>query len=394
MGVARTLRKRSHGWLVWVGVLIAVALVVFTVMQRRRTAPITVRVHRVEQGPVRDLVASIAAGRVAAQKEVTLRAEGSGTVVKLHHRRGDVVAANEPLITFDEADLKSRLKLAELGVSLGKAQLAQAEANAKVAARNAARAKQLGAAGAMSGAEVENVEAQLEAAQKAVGAASAVVSQGSGSVELAKVALRKAVVKAPFGGVVLTTNVEEGDILPPGAPILAMADASALHVDVAFDELDLGKILVGREAEISLDAFADRLRGSVQEIAPSITLDLKGNRSVMLKVSIPVDARLRIGMSADVDVVVARRDDVLWVPPVAVLGRGAERTVYVVQNGLSHKRTIEVGIATWEAVEVTKGLAAGELVALDPSQPGLTDGARVLPEQSSKEPALKVGSLP
>lgn len=392
--MARTLRKRSHGWLVWAGVLLAAVIVVLTVMQRRRTAPITVRVHRVEVGPVRDLVASIAAGRVAAQKEVTLRAEVGGTIVRLHHHRGDVVAAEEPLLTFDEADLKSRLKLAELGVSLGRAQLAQAEANAKIASRNAARAKQLGAAGAMSGADVENVEAQLEAANKAVNAASAVVSQGSGNVELAKLALRKAVVKAPFAGVVLETKVEEGDILPPGAPILAMADVSALHVDVAFDELDLGKILVGREAEISLDAFADRLRGSVTEIAPSITLDLKGNRSVLLKVSIPADARLRIGMSADVDVVVARRDEVLWVPPVAVLGRGAERTVYLIRNGLASRRTIEVGIATWEAVEVTKGLSAGDLVALDPSVPGLGEGARVKPEVQGKEPTMKVGALP
>lgn len=392
--MARTLRKRSHGWLVWVGVLLAAVLVVLTVVQRRRTTPITVRVHRVEQGPVRDLVASIAAGRVAAQKEVTLRAEVGGTVVRLHHQRGDVVAANEPLLTFDEADLKSRLKVAELGVALGQAQLAQAESNAKIALRNAERARQLGAGGALSGADVENVEAQLEAAQKAVKSASAVVSQGAGNVEIAKVALRKAVVKAPFAGVVLVTNVEEGDILPPGTPILSMADNSAMHVDVAFDELDLGKIAVGREAEISLDAFADRLRGTVEEIAPSITVDMKGNRNVMLKVSIPADPRLRVGMSADVDVVVARRDEVLWVPPVAVLGRGAERTVFVVHDGKATRRTIEVGIATWETVEVTKGLAAGDLVALDPSQPGLTDGAHVKAEISTKEPSLKVGALP
>lgn len=392
--MARSLQKRSHGWLIWAGLLLAALVVTFTLVQRQRATAIAVKVHRVEQGPVRDLVSSIAAGRVAAFKEVTLRAEVGGTVLKLHHRRGDLVKADEPLVTFDEADLKSRLRIAELGVSLGRAQLAQAEANVKIAERNAVRARQLGASGSMSGAEVDNVEAQLEAASKALGAAKAAVAQGAASVELAKVALRKAVVKAPFAGVVLQTTVEEGDILPPGAPILGMADTSALHVDVAFDELDLGKIVVGREAEISLDAFEGRLRGAVVEIAPSITLDLKGNRSVLLKVSVPQDPRLRIGMSADVDVVVAKREEVLWVPPVAVLGRGAERTVILVKNGLASRRTIEVGIATWEAVEVVKGLAAGDLVALDPSQPGLVEGAHVKPELDAKEPTLKVGSLP
>ena len=57
--------------------------------------------------------------------------------------------------------------------------------------------------------------------------------------------------------------------------------------------------------------------------------------------------------------------------------RGAERTVFVVENGVARKRTIEVGIATWEAVEVKKGLSGGEQVVASLSARELADGARV-----------------
>lgn len=364
------------------------------VVVARRPAPIVVRVQKVERGPVRDLVSSMAAGRVAALKEVTLRSEVGGTVVKLHHRRGDVVAAGEPLVTFDRADLESRMRIAELGIVLGKAQLAQAETAAKTAGSNAARAKKLGETGSMPQSEVENVESQKEAADKAIATSSAAVAQSAANAEVARIALRKSIVRAPFAGVVIETNVEEGDVVVPGGPMMSFADASALHVDVSFDEIDIGRIKTGFDAELSFDAFSDRLRGSVLEIAPSVQRDLRGNRSVLLKISAPVDPRLKIGMSVDVDVVVARRDDVAWVPPSAVMGRGAQRSVYVVEGTVAHKRAIEVGIATWEAVEVLSGIAVGDSIVVDPSVPGLNDGATVKLQAPAKDSTLKVGALP
>jgi HlyD family secretion protein len=82
-------------------------------------------------------------------------------------------------------------------------------------------------------------------------------------------------------------------------------------------------------------------------------------------------------MSADVDVVVATRDTVLNVPPTAVMGRGTDRAVYLVEGGVVRRRPIDVGITTWEAVEVTRGLRAGDRVVVTLNVEGLADGVAV-----------------
>jgi RND family efflux transporter MFP subunit len=186
------------------------------------------------------------------------------------------------------------------------------------------------------------------------------------------------VLRAPFSGVVLTTHVEEGEVTAPGAPMVSLADTSSFHVDADLDEADLGRVREGMAAEVVLDAFpTERLPGRVTELAPSVTQDLRGQRSVAIRVALAPDPRLRVGMSADVDVVVATRDDAVHVPPNAVLGRGTDRAVWVVEGTVVRRRRIDVGVATWEAVEVLRGAREGERVVVSLATEQLTDGMRV-----------------
>jgi hypothetical protein len=82
-------------------------------------------------------------------------------------------------------------------------------------------------------------------------------------------------------------------------------------------------------------------------------------------------------MSADVDVIVASLDHVLFVPPNAVVGRGTDRSAYLVKDGVVQKRSLDVGVATWEAVEIRGGLAEGDAVVSSLSTAKLVDGTRV-----------------
>lgn len=387
-----TLRRRSTTAVFWVLALLVAAVALYRFQANAGPPPVKVAVHRVSKGTVRDLVTSSAAGRVGAHREVTLRAELGGTVVKLHHRRGDKVAAGAPLVSFDPQDLAHRLRIAEVGVMLGKAQAAQAEANAAVVSKNANLAKQLAAVGAMPGKDAESVEAQEEAAKKGDAVAEVGVAQGSANAALARLTLKKATVAAPFAGLVLSTATEEGEILPGGAPLLVLADTTAMHVDADFDEMDLGRLALGLRAELSFDAFPQRLFGAVTEIAPLVTKDLRGNRSISLRFALGDDPRLRVGMSVDVDVIVSTRTDVVWVPPSSVLGRGTDRAVYVVDGAVVRKRKVDVGVATWETVEIKGGVGLGELVVIDAAAPGLKDGAKVVYEPDKPATTL-VGKL-
>jgi RND family efflux transporter MFP subunit len=375
----KRLRRRRWGWLVWLLLLGAIGFGGWRWSRSRAEAPASVTTVAVQRGSVRDFVTSVAAGRVAAKQEVTLRAEVAAKVLKLHHRRGEPVKQGEPLVTYDAADLKSRVRVAEAAVQLARAQQLQAEQAAANIETNLSRTRRLRDSGAVPVAQVDDLEGQQKALTRATESARAGVGEALANVEVARTALSKAVVLAPFAGTVLTTSVEEGETAVPGAPLLQLADMAALHVDAEIDEGDLGRIKVGMPVDVSFDAFpGERLRGTLEEIAPSVTRDLHGGRSVAIKAALPPDERLRVGMSADVDIIVAVREDALFVPPNAVQGRGAERVVYVVQDGVAHKRTISVGISTWESVEIKSGLTQGEAVVTSLSTAAVTDGARVV----------------
>ncbi|MBI4950729.1 MAG: efflux RND transporter periplasmic adaptor subunit [Myxococcales bacterium] len=372
------LRRRRFGWLVWLVVLGAVGFGVVRLLKGRGQAPLTVATAVVERGSVRDFVTSVSAGRVVGKQEATLRAEIAARVLKLHHRRGERVKLGELLVSYDASDLLQRLHAAEASVPLARAQVAQADEQAWSAWDRARRARSLAVQGALPQAEADDLEAAARALERAADTARAGVAQAEANVELAKSGLSKTVVTAPFAGLVVRTAVEEGEVSAPGAPIVELADDRELHVEVEIDEADLGRVAVDMPTDLTFDAFpGERLRGKLRAVAPSVSRDVRGGRSVLLEVTLPEDKRLRLGMSADADVIVSVRDAVLFVPPNAVQGRGAERAVFVVDQGVATRRTVEVGIATWEAVEVTSGLEAGELVVASLLASPVNDGDKV-----------------
>jgi len=372
-------RRRSFRWILWTG-LAALALGGGALYAKgREAAPVAVATARVERGSVRDFVTSVAAGRVAAKQEATLRAEIAGRVDKLRKRRGDRVKAGEPLLSYDTEELRERVRLAQSAVDLARAHAVHAEQGAANASVSLARTARLHATGAVGAAEVEDLEGQSKALARAAEASRMGVSQALASLELARTALAKAVVKAPFAATVLDTRVEEGETTAPGAPLVDLADTTTLHVDAEIDEADLGRVALGMPVDVSLDAFPqERIRASLSEIAPSVTRDARGERSVAIEIALPEDPRLRVGMSADVDVIVAVREGVLHVPPAAVQGRGAERAVFVMEDGRARRRPVEVGISTWEAVEVKTGLQEGDEVFASLASTQVKEGSRVI----------------
>jgi RND family efflux transporter MFP subunit len=380
LGAAR--HKRRWKWIAWVLALGILAAVGQRVMHARAAAPTPVHVYRVQRGTVRDFVSSVAAGRVAGQKEAALRAEIAGTVRQLAKRRGDRVRAGEAILSYDTEELKERVGVADAAVKLARAQVSQADESAAVAATNAQRAKRLSDSGSLPTAEKDTLEGQWLVAQRAADAARAGLTQAIANLEVARTALSKAVVRAPFDATVLTTSVEEGEATVPGAPLVTIADVSQLHVDAEIDESDLGRLSLGMPADVMLDAFpGERIRGKLREIAPSVTHDARGGRSVAVEVLLPTDPRLRVGMSADVDVIATTHEDALFVPPNAVVGRGAERAVFVVDHGAARRRVIDAGVSTWEAVEVKGGLAEGDEVVAMGTSVQVADGTPIEPRR-------------
>jgi HlyD family secretion protein len=138
-------------------------------------------------------------------------------------------------------------------------------------------------------------------------------------------------------------------------------------------------VQVGMRARVTLDAFGKRaFAGRVRRIAPYVMDREKQARTVDVEVEFveaPQDALLLPGYSADVEILIETRDDVVRVPTES-LREGA--TVLVVQDdGVLAARTVETGLANWRFTEVTGGLRAGERIVGSFDQKGLDDGVRV-----------------
>jgi HlyD family secretion protein len=163
----------------------------------------------------------------------------------------------------------------------------------------------------------------------------------------------------------------------PTPPTVDLIDTSCLYISAPIDEVDAPFAKPGLPARISLDAFPEQtFPGKVRRVAPYV-LDLERQaRTVEIEAEIlnADSTGLLPGYSADVEIILDSRDDVLRVPTPAVL---PDNSVYVLdpQTSRLELRSIEPGISNWEFTEVVSGLAAGEVLVSSIDRDGVTDGA-------------------
>jgi HlyD family secretion protein len=376
-------RKRRSRWPVRIAIL-AVVVGFFALAPRLfKKKPIAVEGVKVERATVRDEVSSASAGEVVAEKHATVRAELSGRVVAVRHKRGERVKRGEPVVQLDPADLAAKLQQAQAALDAQRAQAAQAQAHADQAARALQRARTLADRGAAAPSALDDAQAIEREAQAAAQAAKGLAAQAEATLRSARVMRGKADLLAPFDGLLVDVPPEAGDELAPNAPAFEIVDDSKLHVEAAIDEADVGRIKLGQPATLRLDALPGAsLAGVVSAIGPTVRRDEKGARTVRLDVAVSdlpraAAAGLRAGMSANVDVRVAEKANVPSLPTNVIVGRGAKRTVYRVDGPVAHVVPIEIGLSSWERSEILSGLKVGDQVIATLNAKELADGVPV-----------------
>lgn len=220
-------------------------------------------------------------------------------------------------------------------------------------------------------AQVASARANLErllngATAQELAAAQASVEQARASLNLAQAQLEKATLRAPFDGVVTTVLANPYDQVSSLTPILILADLSSYRVDVEVDEVDIGRIRVGQEARITLDALPGvELPGRVEEVALSPTT-AQGviTYRVRLRLTDLGKADLRPGLTANARIITGRASGVLIVPRRAVrLGQDGQPYVEKVLPGKELERVpIQLGVESAEVAEVVSGLEEGEAI--------------------------------
>jgi HlyD family secretion protein len=366
-------------------VLAGLAAVIWTLrVTYFRPALVPVSVVRVAIGSVEELVTNNKAGTVTARRRASLAPEIGGRVVRLSVAEGDHVRRGDLLLALWDADLRAQLTLQERSHDAARSAAVEACAYADFAAAERDRSRRLLAIGAIAEQALAQAENQWTTAVASCAAAKARVAQASAAVDLARATLDKAVLYAPFDAVVAKVSTHVGEWLTPspaGLPMPAamdLVDVASIYVRAPLDEVDAGKVRPGLAVRISMDAFAGRVfRGRVSRVGAYVSEVQQQNRTFDIDVTFedPALARTLLpGTSADVEVILDTRDDVVRLPTSAIL-QGSR--VLVVREGQLVAVPVRTGLANWEFTEITDGVRPGEPVVVSLDRPEVREGARV-----------------
>lgn len=361
-----------------------------------RPKPIAVTVAAAEPGRVETTVANTRAGSVAACRRAKLAPPMGGRIDKLLVREGDRVKAGQVLVELWNDDLAARERISLEQRATAQAHVREACLVADNARRNAERTRALRAKGFVSEERVDQAESEAKARQAGCDSARAQVQEAQARIGASRADTARTVVKAPFDGIVAEVNGEVGEYLtpsPPGIPTLPaidLIDDACLYVTAPIDEVDAAQLRVGMAGRISLDAYRGKhFTGKVRRIAPYVLALEKQARTVEVEVDFESPAEIRhllVGYSADIEVVVDARDDVLRIPTSALMP--GSRVLVLTEGGVLEERKVEAGLSNWEFTEAKGGLARGDRVVTSLERAGVKAGARAVAEEkpASKKP--------
>ena len=372
--------------------LLALVGVAAVVVRRAVFTPdaVPVTVFRVARGPVEDTVTNSKAGTVTSRRRATLSPEIGGRVEALLVREGQHVRAGEVLMRLASDDYRAQAALQARALEV--ARLAETEAceRMRLAAREAERTERLVDAELVSRQQLDRVVSERDTAAAACDASHARVQQADAALRLARVNEAKTVVRAPFDAVVAEVSAEVGEWItpaPPGVPIppvIELIAPDAAYVSAPLDEVDVAKVREGLPVRVTLDAYPGRaFPGRLARIAPYVEDRQEQNRT--FEVEVELDDReaarqLLPGTSADVEVVLQTRPDVLRVPSYALMQ--GDR-VLVVRDGALVAVEVKTGLRNWDFAEVVSGLAPGDPVVVSLDRVEVKAGARARIEAES-----------
>jgi len=348
--------------------LIAVIVVLFIALSGKK--PVSVKAIELKPGELRVIVNATTTSTIKSETEVTLSAQRTGRVVKLPVKEGDVVKAGT---------LIAQLDLAEESVQTANV-LLQSKATYEEAGKNLKRVEDLFTKGMVA-------QQDLDASRRAYE-----IAQSQYQAAAADVVVKKdySVIRAPFDGVIAKKAAEVGEILIPGKEIATIVNPDKIYVLATIDEVDVGRLKIGQPVAITVDAFpGETFEGSIRRISPIVSGGKLETRTADVWIYFKKkDARIKPGMSTDIEILITTLQGVLSVPSQAVIEREGKKQVYMAVGGnlkpgaktVAKLKPVEIGITNWSYTEVTKGLSKGEFIITTPEATGLKDEAKVVIE--------------
>jgi RND family efflux transporter MFP subunit len=314
----------------------------------------------------------------------------SGRVVKITKRIGDWVNNGEAVARIDDAEYQQAVLEAQANLKIANASLAESESQFELAKQELERVRSLQEKGISSSSELDTASTSFDAQKSRLELARAQVQQREAALKSAEIRLDYTVLNVTEPGFVGERYVDEGSLLSPNAPLLSIIGIDSVIVEATIIEKDYGRIKVGQNAEVKVDAFPENIfTGKVARIAPVLE-----EASRVAKVEVEVENKQRLlkpGMFAIVSVVLQEKASAQVIPTAAIVKSNGKEVVFVVEkdpaseNRIARRYEVETGISAGTETEIISPEIKGPVVTL--GQHLLQDGGFVTLNETTGDSA-------
>ncbi|WP_224363502.1 efflux RND transporter periplasmic adaptor subunit [Hyalangium versicolor] len=308
-------------------------------------------------------------GTLRARQAASLRAEVAGPVLEVKVDQGQAVKRGQLLARIDDVALQDQLLAARSAARVAESALRVAETEEK-------RNEMLSNAGAIA-------RRELERAQLARHQAAAQLSDAQSRLSLVREQLGRTRIVAPFDGVVSERQVNAGDVVQLGAPLITVVDPTSLELEASVPAEYAGRIQVKTPVTFRLPGSAEQtFSGEIERINPAVD---PSTGQVRIYVTIPnVRQALLVGLFAQ-GRVASEAKEAMALPLEAVDLRTTPPSVLRIRDGKVERVTVKLGLRDEVAqqIEVLSGLQEGDVVVLGSAR-DLVEGTRVEVSQAQR----------
>jgi HlyD family secretion protein len=302
-------------------IVVAVAMGTGIYFYIRKPAEAVFKTARVEKG---DIVSTVSAtGNLAAVVTVQVGTQVSGTIQKLFVDFNSPVKKGQTIAQIDPALFNAQVEQSRGNFINAQAGLSKAKADLVDAKRTLERNRQLVKEGIIAQSDFDAADTRYQGAVAGVRGAEGSVAQTRGSYSQARTNLNYSTIRSPVDGTVVSRNVDVGQTVAASftTPTLftIAQDLTKMEINTSVDEADISRVVEGQPVTFTVDSYPERrFRGNVTQIrnSPVITQNV-----VTYAVIVGVDNRdmnLKPGMTANVAIETARRENVLKIPSAAL----------------------------------------------------------------------------
>lgn len=300
-------------------------------------------------------------GSIEGETSAIVSAKLAGRIEQVMVKEGQHVNAGEALVKLESTEQRNSVRTAVDAVS-------KAQVNYDLAVSDYERYQTLYSQGATSQQTLDTAAAKTRIAQADL--SSAMASQSNAEQQYGY-----GVITAPVDGVVANVTATVGQVVSPGAALMAVQDISQVYAVINIEQKDLAQVKVGQKAEVTVDTYANKVfEGIVELINPEA-----GTTNRMFRTKVKIDNRdgaLKAGMFSKVQLATGEAVPTLTVPQGAVIQKQGIYYLFTVVNDKAMRHQVTIGNVTGEMIQIKSGLQVGEkLVITNVSQ--LKDGDTV-----------------